>query len=318
MKVEPRRILVGEPSPTLANHLVSVLESYDFRVSLVGSGKELINRGFSEDADLVIVDIALPEPDGLSVVKVLKARNDLSFLPVLMIVEDEVEMIRAFASGADDVLIRPFSQMALIARVRSQLRLKEYFESLGNPLEILERVARYAEARIRPAESHIERMIRYARWIADELGLSDEEKRLLEKGCRLHDIGLTGVQDSLLLKPGPLTKEEQQAVRRHIQIAEEILSPIPALRPVLPLIRHHHERWDGKGYPDGLKGEEIPLLARIVAVVDAFDSMMSDRPFRPRMNLREAAEQLEALAGQQFDPGVVEALLRRLAREGML
>lgn len=165
------------------------------------------------------------------------------------------------------------------------------------------------DAKDRYTARHSVSVTDYALLIAERLGLGDDEKRVLERGGLLHDLGKVGVPEGVLLKPGPLSREERETMREHSEIGARIVASIPFLAEVVPAVRHHHERWDGGGYPAGLAGEEIPLTARVLAVADAFDAMMSDRPYRPALRFDSACDELRYCAGTQFDPAAVEALM---------
>ena len=153
-------------------------------------------------------------------------------------------------------------------------------------------------------------MTHYAELLTKEMGLQEEEREIIRDACLLHDIGKIGISENILRKPAKLSNCEWEIMKSHPVMGEEILKPLPTLKPVLPLIRHHHERWDGKGYPDGLKGEEIPLGARIIAICDAFDAMTSLRPYRKPLSKEKALKEIEKNSGTQFDPKLVEIFLK--------
>lgn len=176
--------------------------------------------------------------------------------------------------------------------------------------QTLKALAQVIEARDSYTRGHSERVALYARALGLEIGLSREQLVVLEQASLLHDIGKVGVRDAVLLKSGQLDPEERKAIERHPVIGDDILQPVAFLREALEVVRHHHERWDGKGYPSGLAGEEIPLVARIVAIADAFDAMTSFRPYREPMPRDEAIAEIRRKSGTQFDPKLVEAFLR--------
>jgi HD-GYP domain-containing protein (c-di-GMP phosphodiesterase class II) len=157
---------------------------------------------------------------------------------------------------------------------------------------------------------HVRRVVAISLAVGEELDLSPEEKETLQLAAILHDVGKIGIRDGILLKHGPLTAEEMAHIRQHPDLGAEILAPIKQLEAVIPAVRHHQERCDGLGYPGGLKGDEIPLASRIIAVADAFDAMTTDRPYRPRLDDKAAAEEIQRCAGTQFDPKVVAAFIR--------
>lgn len=165
-------------------------------------------------------------------------------------------------------------------------------------------------ARDNETEGHSERVVGYALAVGEELGLSPRELADLEVGALLHDIGKVGVPDAILHKQGPLTSEEWQEMRRHPEIGADLVGEIPFLRSALPVVRHHHERWDGSGYPDGLRGPMIPLAARIFSIADVYDALISDRPYRPALSPSVAVAEIERASGSQFDPAVVAAFLK--------
>jgi len=181
-------------------------------------------------------------------------------------------------------------------------------------LQAVTAMAQAVELRDKYTGGHTQRVTNYALLLAGELRLSPEQRRFLQIGTPLHDIGKIGVDDAILRKTGALSAEETRAMRNHTVAGAGILETIPELRPVLSIVRSHHERWNGTGYPDGLCGEQIPLLARIVAVADAFDAMVSDRPYRQGMSTAEALAELRARSGSDFDPGCVQAFLRKRVR----
>jgi putative nucleotidyltransferase with HDIG domain len=156
---------------------------------------------------------------------------------------------------------------------------------------------------------HSEEVTEYALWIAEELGLSEEQKHALRLGGLLHDVGKIGIPDSVLLKPGLLTAEEYEAMKQHTVLGAVMLAALPEMEKIVPLARSHHERWDGQGYPDGLAGEQIPLLARILAVADAFSAMTTDRPYRKGMDVPAALTELQRHRGTQFDPAIVDVFV---------
>jgi HD-GYP domain-containing protein (c-di-GMP phosphodiesterase class II) len=178
-------------------------------------------------------------------------------------------------------------------------------------LQTVTAMAQAVELRDKYTGGHTQRVTNYALMLADELALTLEQRRLLQIGTPLHDIGKIGVDDAILRKSGRLTEEEYEAMKAHTLLGTTILETIPDLKPILPIVRSHHERWDGSGYPDGLAGEQIPLLARIVAVADTFDAMVSDRPYRAGLSTDKAFAELEAKSGIDFDPCCVQAFLNR-------
>lgn len=207
--------------------------------------------------------------------------------------DDRVGVCRALADQA----------AVALARVRSLARAE------ATALGTIAAMGAAIDAKSRWTHGHSQRVAGYASAIAEEIRLSEPVQALLRLGCLLHDVGKIGIADAILDKPGPLDDDEYEAMKRHPQLGVEILAPVLPLRDVLPIVRHHHERWDGRGYPDGLGGEDIPMLARIAAVADAYDSMTARRPYRESPGHERARLELRKGAGSQFDPRFAEVLL---------
>ena len=193
------------------------------------------------------------------------------------------------------------------------VRLRAVHERLDNAERIIYSLARAVEARDSFTEAHTERVARSARLLGETAGLEAADLDDLYSGGMIHDIGKIGIPDSILLKPGPLTSREFEQVRHHPVVGAEIVSPLRSAAPLLAIVRHHHERWDGRGYPDGLVGEQIPIMARIVAICDAFDAMISDRPYRPGITPEQALRTLQKGAGSQWDPDMVKLFVGEVA-----
>jgi putative two-component system response regulator len=202
-------------------------------------------------------------------------------------------------------MTKPVDRVELVARVRSALRLKRVYDSLDSAEHVIFALAAAVEAKDPYTEAHTQRVAQSARRIGTRLGLSMSDLDALYRGGIIHDIGKIGVPDAVLLKPGPLDRDELSRMQLHPIIGENIVAPLRTGAALLPIIRHHHENYDGSGYPDGLAGTDIPRLARIVAVCDAYDALVNDRPYRPRKSHDEALAILSAGAGRQWDPEVV-------------
>ena len=206
---------------------------------------------------------------------------------------------------------------SLITRLRERLKnlilLQKSLEKTY--LDTVMALAQAVEAKDPKIKDHLERSIRYATLIGKELGLKREEMEALKFGAILHDIGKIGVNGNILFKKGPLTPEEYERIKKHPEMGVRIINGVDFLQRVEPIIRYHHERYDGKGYPEGKKGEEIPLLARIMSVVDAYEAMTSDRPYKKAMSREEAKRELLREKGKQFDPLIVDIFLKKLEEE---
>jgi putative two-component system response regulator len=198
------------------------------------------------------------------------------------------DRLEGIECGADDFLNKPIRRQELSARVRSLLRLKHFTDELENAETVLFSLALSIEAKDPYTEGHCARLSKYSVDLAEVLGLPIDQRIALRRAGIVHDIGKVAVPDSILLKPGPLTKEERRIMEQHPIVGERICEPLRAFRQVLPIIRHHHEKLDGSGYPDGLSGDAIPIAARIMTTVDVYDSLTTDRPYRPALSVKEA------------------------------
>lgn len=250
---------------------------------------EMIGR---EKVDLIIVDLMMPEMSGTDFCRRLKAGRKSRFIPILMLtsvagVESEVAGI---SSGADEFLLKPVQPQVVRARVRAMLRNKSLIDSLEEAETILFALAQSVEQRDKHTGQHCQRLAAYSMALGRILGLPPSDIRTLHRGGFLHDIGKICVPDSILFKPGSLTEEEWQQMRQHTTAGENICRPMKSLSSVLPIIRNHHERWDGSGYPDGLRGEDIPLLARILQIADIYDALISERPYKQGFSHDQALE----------------------------
>ena len=259
----------------------------------------------------------MPGLDGISVCQQLKDDEHTALIPITMLTgqDDYEHRRRGIEAGADDFLAKPFEQSILRARIRAQLRLKRLTDQLEHTENVIFALALAVEAKDSYTESHLRRLHIYSQHLAQACGLERELIRQIGYGGILHDIGKISVSESILTKPGPLTDEEMTLMRQHPALGERIIAQMRFARDVAPIIRSHHERWDGTGYPDGLQGEDIPIGARIVAIVDAYDAMASDRPYRNALPEDEIVRRLRAGRGTQFDPYLLDVFLDLLERE---
>ena len=231
--------------------------------------------------DLVLSDVSMPGLNGFELCRRLKADPKTRLIPVVLItgIGDEFKL-QGIEAGADDFLSKPFSPGDLRVRIRALLRMKAFIDEMEYAEAVLCALGKSIEARDPSTEGHCERLADSGVALGRKLGLAEEELQALRLGGYLHDLGKLVFPDAILLKPGPLTAAEREVVRKHPIVGEEICQPLRSLRSVLPIIRHHHERLNGSGYPDSLRGEAIPLTARILQVVDVFDALTTDRPYR--------------------------------------
>lgn len=258
--------------------------------------------------DLVIVDQVQQEMTGPEFCRLVKRERTTQLIPVMITssVQGLENEVAGFESGADELLIKPLQPALVRTRVRSMLRNKALIDSLEEAEAILFALAQSVEHRDRYTGLHCERLAAYSIALAQALGLNRRDQVALYRGGYLHDIGKVAIPDSILFKRGLLNDDEWKAMRLHTIRGEEICKPMKTLAPVLPIIRSHHERWDGTGYPDGLKGEEIPLLARILQVADIYDALTTSRPYKPAFTHDHAVQlMLEEAARGWRDPELV-------------
>jgi putative two-component system response regulator len=267
--------------------------------------------------DLILLDVIMPGKSGYELCRELKADRVTRLIPLVMItgLTDREDKIRGIEAGADDFLNKPIFPEELFARVRSLLKLKEFTDELESAEDVLCTLGLSVEARDPYTEGHCERLSRYASELGRHLGLQDEAITALRRGGYLHDLGKITVPDEILKKGSNLTPSEWQIMRQHPITGELICRPLKSLRMVLPIIRSHHEHWNGSGYPDGLRGKEIPLLARILQVVDIYDALVTERPYKPALPHEAAAETMrqEAASGL-WDPSLVAEFFQMLRK----
>ena len=258
--------------------------------------------------DLVIVDQVQQEMSGPEFCRLVKRERTTQLIPIMITssVQGLENEVAGFESGADELLIKPLQPALVRTRVRSMLRNKALIDSLEEAEAILFALAQSVEHRDRYTGLHCERLAAYSIALAQALGLNRRDQLALYRGGYLHDIGKVAIPDSILFKRGLLNDEEWKTMRLHTIRGEEICKPMKTLAPVLPIIRSHHERWDGTGYPDGIKGEEIPLLARILQVADIYDALTTSRPYKPAFTHDHAVQLMleEAQRGWR-DPELV-------------
>jgi putative two-component system response regulator len=290
------------------------LDELGYDVRQARDGVEALESVAAEEPDLILLDIDMPRLDGISVCERLKAHPTRRLIPIVILTasSDRGTRLRGIAAGADDFLSKPFDSKELLVRARVLLRQRALNRRLDATEGVLFALARAVEARDRYTIHHAERVGRYAQAIGAALALDAEDTAMLFEGGVLHDLGKIAIPDAVLLKPGPLSDHEFAIMRRHSVEGERICLSLRSVAHYLPIIRHHHERIDGDGYPDHLVGRDIPVGARIVAIADAWDAMVSDRPYRAGLDPDEAIRRLRASSGKQWDAEMVEIFLALL------
>lgn len=289
------KIVVADDVEELLASLCRVLTGDGYRVFPAADGEAALALIQREAPDLVLTDVQMPALNGIELCRRIKENPATRLIPVVLLTgfENRYDRIEGIDAGADDFLTKPVSTPELRARVRSLLRLKRFTDELDSAESILLSLALTVEARDKYTSGHCERMASYATTLGVHLGLADEEIAALRRGGYLHDVGKVGIPDAILQKAGPLTADEFDIVKRHTTIGDSLCGNLRLLRLVRPIVRCHHERADGSGYPDGLGGDEIPFLAQIMGIVDVYDALTTDRPYRPALAADAACAALE-------------------------
>ena len=330
------RILIVDDEENICNILARRLTREGYQCVTANNGREALNHFYKDTFSLIISDIKMPEMDGVQLLKKVKSMNP-NMMVIMVTAYPEIDMaVEAMRLGAYDFIIKPADLDFVVLSVNKALekkRLEEKVESYHKNLEKLveERTAKLQQAYRTLKKAHLdsvkvlaeaidakdpytrghsERVGRMSLRIANHLGFAEEKLEVLEYGALLHDIGKIGIKDEVLQKPGALSTEEYQYIQEHPSIGAKIVEGIDFFKDKIPMIRHHHEHFDGRGYPDGLIGEAIPLEARIITVPDAFDAMTSLRPHRKALPLQDVLIELEKEKGRQFDPKILEIFLR--------
>jgi putative two-component system response regulator len=276
------KILIVDDESSARGALEVLLRREGFEVREVHDGHSALEECATFLPDLILLDIVMPGIDGFEVCRRIKNTPETRLTPVVLItgLSDTEDRINGINAGADDFLSKPIDFGELLARIWSLLKLKQYTDELENAETVLFTLAQSIEARDPYTHGHCERLAQMSSRLGMRLLLPEEDIKALRWAGIVHDVGKVAVPDSILLKPGPLAPEEIVVMRKHSEVGEKICAPLRAFRLVLPIIRHHHEKRDGSGYPDGLSGEAIPLTARILQLADVYDALTTDRPYR--------------------------------------
>jgi cyclic di-GMP phosphodiesterase len=304
-------VIVAFQSADARNQIASMLSGEPWHIIGTADGSAVLELAGGQAADLVLMDSKLNGLDGFEVTRRLRRDGDSRLLPVVLIsgVNDIPSRVAALEAGADDFLSRPLEQNELVARARSLLHLKALRDQLEDARQVIFALAKAAEAKDRFTLEHAERVADTASELARRVRLPPDVIRQIHVGALIHDVGKLAVPDHVLNKPGPLTPDEFDLVKTHTLVGAEIVSPLSSQGHLVAIVRNHHERFDGRGYPDGLAGPQIPLAARIVAVCDAYDAMVNQRPYRAAIAYTAAIKELVAGRGGQWDPGLVDAFV---------
>jgi putative two-component system response regulator len=276
------RILVVDDDPQVGQVLRRLLQHDGHEVQLVSTAAAARAAIANYRPDVILLDVVLPDADGVSLCRAIRSDVRTRLTPVILMtgVDDAELRLQGLAAGADDFLLKPVDTRLLVTRLRVLSRLKRYTDDLEAAGSIITTLAMMIEARDGFTEGHCHRMANYATTFGRALGLPAGDLQTLHRGGFLHDIGMLAIPDAVLRKPGKIAPEEFEQIKSHTIIGDSICANLHSLEPVRPIVRHHHERLDGSGYPDRLKGNAVPLLAQIVGIVDAYDAVTTDRPYQ--------------------------------------
>jgi putative two-component system response regulator len=310
-------VVVADDTPAVGEYLSRLLTRDGHRVVRAHNGAEALDLIAREQPDVALLDVMMPERSGFEVCQAIKSDPATRLIPVVLVtaLQNLEDRIRGIEAGADDFLSKPPNPHELLARVRSLFRLKRYTDELDSAQSVIMSLALTIEARDAYTDGHCQRLATFAVAVGEALGLPPADVEALRRGGVLHDIGKVGVPDGVLLKPSRLTANEFDVMKQHTLIGDRLCAPLRSLKRVRPIIRHHHERLDGSGYPDGLAGDEIPQLAQIMSVVDIFDALTTDRPYRAAMTLDDACRELESEVDRGWRRGDLVDVFIALRRE---
>ena len=313
-------VLVVEDDPQNARLLTRLLAADGFYVSVVGDGSAALSAVAQRAPDVILLDWMLPKLTGIEVCQRLKRDPTTRLIPVVLLtaLDARENRLAGINAGADDFLTKPYNAEELRARVQSLVRLKRYTDELESAESVITSLALTVEARDATTDGHCQRLAYYATALGAAVGVSDDELASLDRGGYLHDVGKIGIPDTVLLKPGQLTRDEYLLMQQHTIIGERLCGNLRSLALVRPIVRSHHERLNGSGYPDALKGDAIPLTAQIVGIVDEFDAITMARPYRaPRTRDQAFDELLADVQLGRFDKGLVDQFLRLVEQDGV-
>lgn len=310
----PSVLVVDDLSSNL-ELLEAIFERSGFTVFTALDAYSAIEIFETQMIDIAVLDVMMPGMDGYDLCRTLKGLKGRRFFPVILLTAlvDKQSKITGLECGADDFISKPFDTEELTTKVRSLLKLKSLQDELEHSENIILTLAVAMEARDPYTRGHSTRVGEISRSFASFIGFGKKDQELMRKAGILHDIGKIGLSTAVLCKKGELTAEEMKDIKRHTLIGEEICRPLVSMKEILPVIRSHHERWDGSGFPDGLRGGEIPLYARVLSVVDSFDAMVSKRPYREERSVNMVMEvfRRERESGQ-WDPDLVAGFIQMM------
>ena len=289
-----------------------VLVPDGFEVCATQHAEAVLESVRREQPDVILMDVRMPGTNGFDLCRALKANAATRLIPIVLMtaVSDREDRLQAIEAGADDFVAKPLNVEELKARLRSLVRLKRFTDDLESAEQVIVSLALTIEARDAYTEGHCQRLAQYGTAVGAALGLPPDDLQALQRGAYLHDVGKIGIPDAILMKPGTLTADEFAEMKKHPLIGARLCGELRSLARVRPIVRWHHERLDGSGYPDGLTGDAIPLLAQITGVVDVYDALTTRRPYRPALSHADACAVLRQEVARGWRRGdLVDALV---------
>ncbi|MEA5467421.1 HD-GYP domain-containing protein [Spirulina sp. 06S082] len=289
------KVMVVDDRALTRQLAVDLLQLEGYEVREAEGGAIALEIASEDDLDLILLDVLMSGMDGLEVCRRLKQNEKTAHIPILFmtLADDRRLRLDGLEAGGTDFLAKPIDRLELSVRVKSLIHQKRLNEDLNHSKQVLFSIARAIECRCSDTTNPSERLIELAQKFGEHLQLSKLEIKHLKNAAHLHDIGTIAIPDAIFLKTTPLTLKERELIRQHVLIGEQICQPVRDLQGALPIIRHHHERWDGSGYPDGIAGENIPWLAQVFQIIDIYDALTSKRPHKKPLSADNALTILE-------------------------
>src|SRR6202046_3300549 len=311
-------ILVADDQAANRDLLEDLLAAEGFKVVLVADGAAAWEQLSIVPVDLVLLDVMMPHLNGFQTCEKIKNNPEPYLTPVILVtaLSDKQDRIEGIRAGADDFLTRPVDRTELLAPFRSLLKLKQRTDELERAESVLFSLARSIEGKDPYTHGHCERLADYSARLGEQLGLAEDQIIALRRAGIVHDVGKIAVPDAILLKPGRLTPDEWTIIHEHSAVGERICAPLKSFRFVLPIIRHHHEKLDGSGYPDGLRGDAIPIAARVLQIVDVYDALTTDRPYKKAFSITDALQTMKEEVSQGWWGPHIFDQFERLVRTG--
>ncbi len=320
LPLDVEKVLLVDDTPDNLLTLENILEDLNYDIYTATNGNEALDLIDKIEPDLILLDVMMPGKNGYEVAEILKGDPKTRLIPIIMLtaLEGREERLKGYQIGVDDFINKPFNIFELRARVRNLLRLRTYINELEHAEHIIFSLARTVEAKDKYTVGHCERLSHFAERVGRKLGMSEADLIILRRGGILHDIGKIAIADEILLKQGPLTKAEYEIIKTHPAEGERICAPLKSLKPILPTILYHHEKIDGSGYPEGLAGENIPIHARIMGIVDCFDALTTTRAYRPAMSIaRTFGIMSEETIKGKWDKRIFEAFVELINQQAV-